>query len=632
MKLSFYIRQLRKDLPRGIVLAIDLHIVLLIYLICAVIFHYNSEKGVESMLVFRDVIPVLVSYMLGFLLLGTHKRVVRYTSFKDLFGVFKACLLGFSFLFLYLLIRPYEQKTGLFFLFFIHSGSTLLCLSFLRIVYKQFYKNYVMYGKHKNRALIFGAGNLGIQTHSSIAGYYNAPFVVFGFIDDNKQKVGKKISGIPVFHTDMIDEEFINKNHITEIVFAVDLITSKRMSKLVEKFEKLPVRLKRIPPFRQWLSNSLSPRMIKNVEIEDLLGREPIELEKSSIRREVRGKTVLVTGAAGSIGSEIVRQLLNYPVRNLVLLDSAESAIYELQQSLNTLHNNLTHVEFIVADVRDTDRLTALFNRYYPDLVYHAAAYKHVPLMEENPYEAVATNIKGTKNLVDLAIRFYVEKFVFVSTDKAVNPTNVMGATKRLSEMYISSKSNAEVPTKFITTRFGNVLGSNGSVVPLFKKQLEKGGPLLVTHEEITRYFMTIPEACQLVLEAGAMGEGGEIYVFDMGQSVRIFELAKRMISLSGLRYPEDVDIKITGLRPGEKIYEELLADGENSVSTHHEKIMIAKTRSVTISDLEEKINCLIETQVNDYEEGALLALIKQIKELVPEYISNNSFYECLDK
>ena len=631
MKIGFYIRQLRKDLPRSIVFFIDLFITFSIFLFCSVLFHYNAGVSGIGNNFFDNTMPILIAYALGFLLLGTHKRVVRYTSLRDLFGVLKACLLGFFLATLFLLINPASQKLPTFFLFFIHFGATLLCLSFLRILYKQFYKNYVMLGKHKNRALIFGAGNLGVQTYSSIAGYYNAPFVIYGFIDDNINKAGKKIGGIPIFHTDAIDADFIHKHSITEIVFAVDLISSARMNELVEKFESLPVQLKRTPAFRQWLSSSLSPKMIKNIEIEDLLGRKPIKLEKSSIKREVRGKTILVTGAAGSIGSEIVRQLLNYPIRSLIMVDSAESSIYELQQTLKSLYSDLKHVDFIVADVRDYERMEILLNYHRPDFVYHAAAYKHVPLMEENPYEAIATNVKGTKNLVDLSIKYYVDKFIFVSTDKAVNPTNVMGATKRLSEIYISSKEPYNTHTKFITTRFGNVLGSNGSVVPLFKKQLMNGGPLLVTHKEITRYFMTIPEACQLVLEAGAMGKGGEIFVFDMGKSVKIFDLAKRMISLSGLRYPEDIEIEITGLRPGEKIYEELLANGENTMSTHHEKIMIAKTRPVEIMDLEQRIKELISTHIDEYSKEALLSLIKQIKDLVPEYISNNSIYECLD-
>lgn len=632
MNIHLYIRKLRKDLPRWIVLVVDLYVVFFVYLICASVFLHSPSDKFESAQIFQDIVPVLLSYALGFALLGTHRRVVRYTSLRDLFVVLKACIISLGFLLLYVSISRSDDKLMMLFLFLVHSGSTLLSLSVLRVLYKSFYRSYVMYGRYKSKALIFGAGNLGVQTYSSIAGYYNSPFIIAGFIDDNIRKKGTSIGGIPVFHTDDVHADFISKHHITEVIFAVDRISSKRMSELVEKFEQLPVQLKRTPPFRRWLSNSLTPQMLENVEIEDLLGRQPIRLEKTVVSKEVRGKTILVTGAAGSIGSEIVRQLLHYPVRSVVLVDIAESALYELQQILNLAYNNLINVEFIVADVRDKQRMECIFNRHRPDIVYHAAAYKHVPLMEENPYEAIATNIKGTMNVVDLSIQFHIEKFVFVSTDKAVNPTNVMGATKRLAELFICSRGKNTMGVKFVTTRFGNVLGSNGSVVPLFKKQLKEGGPLLVTHEEITRYFMTIPEACQLVLEAGAMGAGGEIFVFDMGESVRIFDLAKRMITLSGLRYPEDVGIEITGLRPGEKIFEELLADGENTLPTHHHKIMIAKAREINIDNFEEKLSVLVTTKPNKSEKDDLFDLVRQIKELVPEYISQNSLYECLDR
>jgi FlaA1/EpsC-like NDP-sugar epimerase len=335
---------------------------------------------------------------------------------------------------------------------------------------------------------------------------------------------------------------------------------------------------------------------------------------------------VLVTGAAGSIGSEISRQLASYSLTLLILLDQAESPLYDLQQEL--LQSGKDNFKVLVADVRDFKRMQEVFAKYAPQKVFHAAAYKHVPLMEKNPYEAVRINICGTKNIADLSLKYKVERFVMVSTDKAVNPTNVMGATKRIAEMYISCLSNEESDTKLTITRFGNVLGSNGSVIPLFKKQIENGGPLTLTHKDITRYFMTISEACCLVLEAGTMGIGGEIYIFDMGKSIKIFNMAKRMISLSGLVYPDDIDIKITGLRPGEKLYEELLAAGENTVKTYHEKIMIAKSSNVDFFEVKKRI-------VKLTEENAVLTnftIVEAIKEIVPEYISNNSIYEKIDK
>jgi FlaA1/EpsC-like NDP-sugar epimerase len=356
-----------------------------------------------------------------------------------------------------------------------------------------------------------------------------------------------------------------------------------------------------------------------------LLGREVISIRNPIVKKEVANKVVLVTGAAGSIGSEITRQLANYNVELLILIDQAESPLYDLQQAL--ILSGKSNFKAIVGDVRDLKSMEAVFATYMPEKVFHAAAYKHVPLMENNPYEAVKINILGTKNIADLSLKYKVERFVMVSTDKAVNPTNVMGATKRTAEIYINCLSNVPSATKFTITRFGNVLGSNGSVIPLFKKQIKNGGPLTVTHKDITRYFMTIPEACRLVLEAGTMGDGGEIYIFDMGKSVKIFEMAIRMISLSGLKYPDDIDIKITGLRPGEKLYEELLADGEHTTNTYHEKIMIARSVAIDTVKVKKQIVrlCIENNNVTNH------TIVEMIKQIVPEYLSNNSVYQKLD-
>lgn len=355
-----------------------------------------------------------------------------------------------------------------------------------------------------------------------------------------------------------------------------------------------------------------------------MLGRDPINIKNPDLEHEYDNKVILITGAAGSIGSEISRKVSLYKYKKIILVDNAESALYDLQQEFKQL--GLENIDAIIADVRNRTRIDQLFNLYKPKIVFHAAAYKHVPLMENNPFEAVSVNIGGTKNVADISVKHSIDKFVLISTDKAVNPTNVMGATKRIAELYVTClKGNGS--TKFITTRFGNVLGSNGSVIPLFKKQIEKGGPLTVTHKDITRYFMTIPEACQLVLEAATMGNGSEIFVFDMGEPIKILNLATNMIILSGLRYPEDIDIKIIGLRPGEKIYEELLADGENTKKTYHEKIMIAKSRHIDIAFIEKQVNKL--AKVNSLTQP--LEIVSSIKLLIPEYISNNSTFEVLD-
>jgi FlaA1/EpsC-like NDP-sugar epimerase len=385
------------------------------------------------------------------------------------------------------------------------------------------------------------------------------------------------------------------------------------------------VEVKIVPPLSKWIGGALQFNQIRQVNIEDLLDREQISIDNPIVQREVRNKVVMVTGAAGSIGSEISRQLSLYDCQQLILLDQAESDLYNLQQEL--IQKGVSNFIAIVCDIRDQKRISKIFAKHIPDHVFHAAAYKHVPLMEESPYEALRINVCGTKNLADLAIKHKVERFVMISTDKAVNPTNVMGATKRIAELYIGAVSKQHPKTKFTITRFGNVLGSNGSVIPLFREQIKNGGPLTVTHKEMTRYFMTIPEACSLVLEAGTMGVGGEIYIFDMGESVEIFKIAKRMISLSGLKYPTDIDIQITGLRPGEKLYEELLAYGENTIKTYHEKIMIAKTHQ----DFNQKIGTTISALYKNVSSLTDMDLVKIMKNIVPEYKSNNSKFEKLD-
>jgi FlaA1/EpsC-like NDP-sugar epimerase len=379
-----------------------------------------------------------------------------------------------------------------------------------------------------------------------------------------------------------------------------------------------------VPPVKQWIDGELNVGQIKEVKIEDLLERSPIKINNPVLRKELDNKVVLITGAAGSIGSEIANQVSKYNYKHLILLDQAESALYDLQQSFHRKQVGNFSVE--LADIRNEDRLKTIFDSYQFDMIFHAAAYKHVPLMENNPYEAVRVNVFGTSLVMKYAISHKVQKFIMVSTDKAVNPTNVMGATKRVAEIYANCL-NTQGKTKFVTTRFGNVLGSNGSVIPLFKRQIENGGPLTVTHKDITRFFMTIPEACQLVLEAGVMGNGGEIYVFDMGESVKIFDLAKKIIHLSGKKYPEDIDIEISGLRPGEKLYEELLSNEENTIPTYNEKIMIAKTENIPIDQIKAKIDDLILDLNLDHVE-----IVKKIKVIVPEYISNNSKFEELDQ
>ena len=472
--------------------------------------------------------------------------------------------------------------------------------------------------------MIYGAGAAGIIAYNALHQDVNTEYHVVAFIDDDMSKVNQELNGVPVMRVrKVLDPKFIKQKEVTQLIIAIPSIRIKHKQAISTRALDLGLTVKAVPHVTTWLNGSFSSNQIQDIKIEDLLEREPIKMDNINIVREVVDKVVLVTGAAGSIGSEICRQLMLYKPKKVILLDQAESPMYDLQFELkNTYKNDLDRMEFVIANVKDRPRMEEVFELYHPQLVYHAAAYKHVPFMEENPYEAVYVNVFGTRNIADLAIKYGVQKFVMISTDKAVNPTNVMGATKRMAEIYIQSRSTDQ--THFVTTRFGNVLGSNGSVIPLFKKQLAAGGPLTVTHKDIIRYFMTIPEACNLVLEAGAMGEGGDIFVFDMGKPVKIYDMARKMIQLSGLH---NIEIKEIGLRPGEKLYEELLATKENNIPTYHPKIMRAQVRRYPIEAIDAEYNQLwdiLETMDD-------MKIVGKMKSIVPEFLSNNSVYCKLD-
>ena len=614
-------------------MCIDLYITANTFFISYLIFKglgIISELHLQFTL-FRQVPEVIFFAFVAFLATSSFKGIVRHTGFKDMLKVLQANFLLAVLLVLFNWIlgqnipnTPVISTS----LILVHFLLNTVVLIFLRILYKSLYDHYVIGTRYSRRAMIYGAGDSGIITYKVLKNDERSRISIFGYIDDKKSKIGKKINGVNVFDSKKITPEFLAKHHINEIIISIQNIRPSRLREIVDSFSDAPVSLKIVPAVNKWLNGDLKPQQIKSIKIEDLLGRKPIKLDNPVIAAEIKDKVVMVTGAAGSIGAEISRQLMNYPYKKLILVDQAESPLYDLQQTTKKVCKG--NCEFVMADVRDPGRVDAIFKVYGPQVIFHAAAYKHVPLMEDNPYEAVQTNVKGTKIVADKAVEYGAEKFVMVSTDKAVNPTNVMGATKRVAELYVTYL-NKTSQTKFIVTRFGNVLGSNGSVIPIFKRQIEEGGPLTVTHPEITRFFMTIPEACQLVLEAGVMGKGGEVFVFDMGESVKIIDLAKKIILLSGLRYPQDIDIEITGLRPGEKIYEELLADGETTMKTHHEKIMIAKVRHAEGEEFEVKIKELVKENHCANQSERNMQLVTRIKGLVPEFISQNSIYSSLD-
>ncbi|MFY0714353.1 polysaccharide biosynthesis protein [Seonamhaeicola sp. NFXS20] len=612
---------------KWLVFFIDLSIVITTLLVTYLI-RFNFTLNFDTKQFLLQVPFMALVSAISFLLVSSHKSVIRHTGFTDVVNVFKAVTLIATIASVAIIINRIALFVPSFTIplsiIVIHSLLSFVALAGSRLVFKIAYNHLKCKLKTSKNILIYGAGDSGIVTYNALLNGTDKNFNIINFIDDDIKKRGKVINGINIISLKKVTEKFIKSNNIDEIIVASQSIDPKRLISLVGCLTDLDVQVKKVPPIEKWIDGEFSANQIKQVQIEDLLGRPSIQIHNPNLLNEFKGETVIVTGAAGSIGSELVNQLSNFDVKHLILVDQAESALYDVQQDLRRAgKHNFTA---IVADIRDGLRIDSIFQYHKPTIVFHAAAYKHVPLMEKSPYEAIKINVNGTKLLADTASRYNVKKFVFVSTDKAVNPTSVMGATKRMAEMYITCLQK-ESKTKFITTRFGNVLGSNGSVIPLFKKQIEEGGPLTLTHKDITRYFMTIPEASQLVLEAGTMGKGGEIFIFDMGESVKIYDLAKNMIKLSGLRYPEDIDIKITGLRPGEKLYEELLANGENTLSTYHKKIMISKTRELehdkVKSDIEEL--CIMNRFQNNN-------IVLKMKQLIPEYKSNNSDYERFDK
>ncbi|MBB6327962.1 FlaA1/EpsC-like NDP-sugar epimerase [Algoriphagus iocasae] len=627
-----------KILPRWIIATLDSFILLQ----CA-LFGYLVRFNFELALIEQnDAFAGSFTFMVGGLLVMQNTRsyegIVRHTGFRDGSNIFKTVIINFV-LFLFLNFFHGNFLNDRFLLptsvLIIASLSAMFMLIFYRLLVKELFvylKNGITEREMKN-GVIFGAGEAGIIAQEAIKRDSASLFNTVAFLDDDPKKEGKNIDGKRIFRGINELERLVKNHSITELIIAVRDLSVSRKNEIIDECLRLKVSVSIVPPVDQWINGGLTAGAIREIKIEDLLSREQIRLENPRIQEDLINKVVLVTGAAGSIGSELCRQISHYEPKLLILLDIAESALYDVEQEFREKWPNCP-IKIILGDVRNKKKMKEVFRSLKPQVVFHTAAYKHVPMMENYPEEAVHANVIGTKVLADLSVLSQVDKFVFVSTDKAVNPTNVMGASKRTAEMYVQAlneyleTNHKKYHTKFITTRFGNVLGSNGSVIPLFKKQILHGGPITVTHPDITRYFMTIPEACQLVLEAGVMGEGGEIYVFDMGQPVKILDLAKKMIQLSGKKVDQDIKIVFSGLREGEKLYEELLNDFETVKITHHPKIKIAQVAPSSYHKIDGQIE-LFNDLIGKNSENEL---VSHLKVIVPEFISNSSRFEVLDR
>ena len=619
-----------KTVPRWLIFTVDLFIALAALIVAYFVRFDSSNLPFEQEYnIFVTGLPFyILARGIAFFGFKIHVGMLRFTATADvkrvIFGVTAGTLVMIAMSFI-----KYRFYGGAFlFPSSIIIVEYFVCISFLlvfRFAVKLLYMEGLKRDKEMIPTVIYGAGTYGLITKHTVEKEARLDGKIVCFIDDDKNKLGKSMEGLKIFHSSSL-EQIINSNGIKRLILAIKNPDKKQKRRIIDICLAHDVEILNVPSPTDWINGEFTTGQIKPIKIEDLLGRESITLDSDKLGDEFEGKTILVTGAAGSIGSEIVRQLVAYNPQRVIMLDQAESPLYNLKMELK--EKRLDHLtETVIADIRNLDRLENVFSTFKPQIVFHAAAYKHVPLMEDNPSEAILTNVQGSKHLVDLAINYKVKKFVLISTDKAVNPTNVMGTSKRIAEIYAQS-ADKRSQTKFITTRFGNVLGSNGSVIPLFKRQIEAGGPLTVTDRNITRYFMTIPEACALVLEAEAMGEGSEIFVFDMGESVKIYDLAKKMVKLSGLTLGKDIEIKFTGLRPGEKLYEELLTSEENTQPTHHPQILIAKVREYDFDEISENISQLTAL-FNDQNNEEIVRLMKWI---VPEFRSNNSEYEKLDK
>lgn len=615
--------------PRWIVWLIDIAITALA-LFVAYLLRFDFSIPQMEIDTFRVVLPTILGVRaLSYLLARIPWAIVRYMSQKDAMRILITILSGTAVFYIFNQIT-FRFVNGVYYIphsiLLIEFLATTFGLISSRLIYKALWTEIRNPSSQKRNVIIYGAGESGLITKRTIDRDAASDQRVRAFIDDDESKAGRKLEGATIYHTSKLSS-LLEKKDVEEVIISIQNISAQRKQEIVDLCLSNNTKVLNVPPVARWINGELSVRQIRKVQIEELLEREPIKLDEANISSQIKGKTILVTGAAGSIGSEIARQVARFQPGKLILLDQAESPLYELEIECIEKYKDVQS-EVVIGDVRNFQRMENVFRTFRPNIVYHAAAYKHVPMMELNPSESILTNVLGTRITADLAVKYGAQKFVMVSTDKAVNPTNVMGASKRIAEIYTQSLNKVSQTTRFVTTRFGNVLGSNGSVIPRFKQQIESGGPVTITDPEITRYFMTIPEACRLVLEAGCMGKGGEIFIFDMGKSVKIIDLARKMILLSGLEPGKDIEIAITGLRPGEKLYEELLNNEENTLPTHHPKIMIARVAEYEY----EKVAADIAELVSLFNGQNNVEIVSKMKAMVPEYVSNNSVFEKLDQ
>ncbi len=632
--LALYRYYAERFAPQWLVLAFDLLVVFVFFYVAFSIRLNFDMADFDLLAETPQALFVTVVYALSFYRFRSYSGIVRHTGLNDAFRVFQAT--GMAFLLLMLAGAVFRlANVGLpwttsFAVYLIHFLLTYFVLIGTRIVVKTAFSKVLRAGTDKGRrVIIFGAGASGLMARNALVNDPGTIYDIVAFADDNPRKVNKMLEGIPVmFPGKVLNEAFVKRSGADLLIISIQNMNPERRAEVIEQALEQELEVKVVPPLEHWVQGRLSPAQLQKVRIEDLMEREQIIMDGANVQADIRDKVVMVTGAAGSIGAEITKQVLAFGPAKLILLDQAETALYDLQHEINSDNTYRTLAplaEYIVANVKDPRRMEEVFKQHVPDIVYHAAAYKHVPLMESFPYEALLTNVFGTKTVADLSVRYGTKKFVLVSTDKAVNPSSVMGASKRIAEIYAQSMGNDT--TQFITTRFGNVLDSSGSVIPLFRKQIDRGGPVTVTHKEITRFFMMISEACNLVLEAGAMGKGGEIFLFDMGEPVKILDLAHKMIRLSGLEPNKDIIIHETGLRPGEKLYEEVLNIEENTIPTYHPKILHARVRSNDKETVRRQLNELYAL----IQDGDDFMLVAKMKEMVPEYRSENSVYSRLD-